>query len=134
MVTKRDYSADAVAGAKSVLIELVHLLGEYKEHTVLIGGWVPELLLSGGSVRHVGSIDIDLAFDHRQIESSGYRMIRDLLLDRGYIQGKQPFVFYRNVEVDGKISEFRLTCFPANMPARAKDTGIREYRIYWSER
>lgn len=38
MVTKRDYSAAAVAAAKSVLIELVHLLGEYHEHTVLIGG------------------------------------------------------------------------------------------------
>jgi hypothetical protein len=44
MVTKRDYTAEAIAAAKSVLIELVHLLGEYRENTVLIGGWVPELL------------------------------------------------------------------------------------------
>ncbi len=31
MVTKRDYTAEAIAAAKSVLIELVHLLGEYRE-------------------------------------------------------------------------------------------------------
>ena len=31
MVTRRDYRAEAVFAAKSVLIELVHLLGEYRE-------------------------------------------------------------------------------------------------------
>lgn len=97
MVTRRDYSADAVAAAKSVLIELVHLLSEYREHTVLIGGWVPELLFSCSTGLHVGSMDIDLALDHRRIESAGYKMIQELLLGRGYVQGKQPFVYYRDV-------------------------------------
>jgi hypothetical protein len=32
MVSKRDYSAEAVEAAGSVLIELVHLLGEYRDH------------------------------------------------------------------------------------------------------
>ena len=76
MVTKRDYTAEAIAAAKSVLIELVHLLGEYRENTVLIGGWVPELLLSESTSLHVGSMDIDLALDHRRIGSAGYKMIR----------------------------------------------------------
>jgi len=102
MVTRRDYTAEAVAAAKSVLIELVHLLGEYREHTVLIGGWVPELLLSGGTTLHVGSMDIDLALDHRRIKVAGYKMIRELLLGRGYVQGKQPFVYYRDVESGDK--------------------------------
>lgn len=53
MVTRPDYTADNVAAAKAVLIELVHLLREYREHTVLIGGWVPELLLSGTTSLHV---------------------------------------------------------------------------------
>jgi len=30
MVTQRDYTAEAVEAARSVLIELVHLLGEYR--------------------------------------------------------------------------------------------------------
>jgi len=102
MVTRRDYTAEAVAAARSVLIELVHLLGQYREHTVLIGGWVPELLLSSRATPHVGSMDIDLALDHRSIPAAGYKMIRDLLLDRGYIQGAQPFVYYRDIESGNK--------------------------------
>jgi hypothetical protein len=98
MVTRRDYTADAVAAARSVLVELVHLLGEYREHMVLIGGWTPTMLFSGSTSPHVGSMDIDLALDHRRIKEAGYKMIRDLLLGRGYVQGKQPFIFYRDVE------------------------------------
>ena len=43
---RTDYTADAVAAARSVLLELTHLLGEYRNDVVVIGGWVPELLLS----------------------------------------------------------------------------------------
>lgn len=32
MVTKKDYTAEAVEAARSVLIELIHLLGEYRDH------------------------------------------------------------------------------------------------------
>jgi hypothetical protein len=102
MVTRRDYTAEAVEAARSVLIELVHLLGQYREHTVLIGGWVPELLFPGGATPHVGSMDIDLALDHRRIEEAGYKMIRELLMERGYIEDRQPFVYYRDIERGGK--------------------------------
>ena len=44
MVTKKDYTAEAVEAAHSVLIELIHLLGEYRDHIVVVGGWVPDLL------------------------------------------------------------------------------------------
>jgi hypothetical protein len=43
--------------ARSVLIELMHLLGEYRDDIVIIGGWVPELLLPQEPHRHVGSMD-----------------------------------------------------------------------------
>lgn len=38
MVTKHDYNAEQVAAAKSVLLELMLLLGEYRDHLVLVGG------------------------------------------------------------------------------------------------
>ncbi len=99
MVTRRDYTAEAVAAAKSVLIELTHLLGEYRDNIVLIGGWVPELLISPKPRPHVGSIDIDLALNHVKIQEEGYRLIEELLTSRGYYQepDKQPFIFFRNV-------------------------------------
>jgi len=98
MVTKKDYTAEAVEAARSVLIELVHLLGEYRDHIVIVGGWVPELLLGNQKTPHIGSTDVDLALDHRKLKDEGYRTIRKLLLARGYKEGEQPFVFERKIE------------------------------------
>ena len=103
MVTRRDYTAEAVEAAKSVMVELVHLLGEYRDDVVLIGGWVPELLLPQEPRPHVGSIDIDLALDHRKIHDEGYKLIEELLKSRGYYQGKQPFIFMRDVPVGDRV-------------------------------
>src|SRR5262245_53093787 len=97
MVTRRDYTAEAVEAARSVLIELVHLLGAYRDDLVLIGGWVPEFLLPQTSQPHVGSMDIDLALNHRTLQEEGYRTMQALLLGRGYQQGSQPYIFYRVV-------------------------------------
>jgi hypothetical protein len=103
MVTRKDYSAEAVQAAKSVLIELTHLLGEYREDIVLIGGWVPELIIPQGQRLHVGSIDVDLALNHTKIKEAGYKRIEELLLSRGYYQDKdrQPYIFFRDIMVGG---------------------------------
>jgi hypothetical protein len=102
MVTRKDYLDEAVEAARSVMIELVHLLREYRESLVLIGGWVPELLLPNRDRPHVGSIDVDLSLDHRTIQAEGYKTIQELLLNRGYLQGKQPFIFLRKVRTGGR--------------------------------
>ncbi len=101
MVTQRDYSEQLVRAARSVLLELVHLLGEYWDNIVLVGGWVPEILLGSNENPHVGSIDIDLALDHLGLRDEGYKSIQELLLERGYTQGRQPFIFHRSVDVRG---------------------------------
>ena len=101
MVNRRDYTAEKVEAARSVLIELVRLLGEYRDHIVLIGGWVPEMIIAGAPMPHVGSMDIDLALDHREIPEEGYRTIQRLLLERGYRQGDQPFRFFRDFILKG---------------------------------
>jgi hypothetical protein len=98
MVTRTDYIAEAVEAARSVLLELVRVLGAYRDQVVLIGGWVPELLLPNAEPKHVGSLDIDLALDHRELADSGYRTIQDLLTSRGYKQDeRQPFIYRRSV-------------------------------------
>ena len=101
MVTgPHDYTADAVAAARSVLLELAHVLAEYRDSIVLVGGWVPALLFPDAGSPHIGSIDIDLALDHRALKDSGYRTIRKLLIARGYEQeAAQPFIFRRRVTV-----------------------------------
>ncbi|TEB07961.1 hypothetical protein Psch_01516 [Pelotomaculum schinkii] len=103
VATRTDYTADAVAAARSVLLELTHLLGQYREDIVLVGGWVPELLLPQSQERHIGSMDIDMALNHRTLMDTHYRTIMELLLERGYRQGaQQPFIFYRTVSVNGR--------------------------------
>ena len=103
MVTRTDYMGDAIAAARSVLLELTRLLGAYREHLVLVGGWVPELLLPEAQPKHVGSLDIDLALDHRKLGEPEYRTIRELLTGRGYKQDdRQPFIFHRYVTVNDR--------------------------------
>ncbi|MBI2605275.1 MAG: nucleotidyl transferase AbiEii/AbiGii toxin family protein [Deltaproteobacteria bacterium] len=102
-VNRTDYNTEAVAAAKSVLIELVHLLGEYRDHFVVIGGWVPELLLPAATSPHVGSIDVDIALNHRKFAQDGYKMVQEILLSRGYELGKQPFIFFRPVKLGDRI-------------------------------
>ncbi len=101
-VTFRDYSGDLVEAAHSVLLELVRLLGEYRDDLVVVGGWVPQLILPTEPLKHVGSIDVDLAFNHRNLQDAGYATIQKLLLARGYEQDhRQPFIFHRTVSVGG---------------------------------
>lgn len=102
MVIKHsDYTADAVSAARSVLLELVRLLGEYRDDIVVIGGWIPTLLLPHSSEQHIGSIDIDLALNHSKLQEAGYRTIQQLLESRGYRQDeRQPFIYWRPVVVN----------------------------------
>ncbi len=101
-LTFHDYSGDVVEAARSVLIELVHLLGEYRDDIVVVGGWVPHLILSSPAKPHVGSIDVDLALNHRHLQEAGYATIQRLLRERGYeLDPHQPFTFHRTVVVGG---------------------------------
>ena len=65
MVSKGDYDALQVEAARSVVLELARLLGEYRDDTVVVGGWVPALLIPQKASPHVGSLDVDLALNHR---------------------------------------------------------------------
>ena len=101
-LTFRDYSADQVEAARRVLLELAHLLGEYRDDIVVVGGWVPHLILPTGTAPHVGSIDVDLAVNHRNLREAGYATIQALLSRRGYEQDpRQPFIYHRTVVVNG---------------------------------
>ena len=75
MVTKKDYDAVQVEGARSVMLELVRLLAEYRADIVVVGGWVPALLIPQDRKPHIGSTDVDLALNHRTLTGPGYKTI-----------------------------------------------------------
>ena len=99
MVSRKDYNKLAVDAAHSVLLELARILGEYRADIAVIGGWVPSLLLENAEEKHIGSIDVDIAINHKTIGDCGYETIRSLLKKHGYTEGKQPFIFFRDVQV-----------------------------------
>lgn len=92
-----EYGRREVEAARSVLVELVHMLGEYQDGLVLIGGWVPYFLYGD---RHLGSMDIDLALDADRIGDAGYASIREHLQRRGYIETGQRYQFERVVHLE----------------------------------
>ena len=101
MVTsRRDYGAEAVAAAKSVLVELLQVLGEFRDQIVVVGGWVPGLLLADAREPHIGTLDIDLALDFQRLPEASYATLLRALTSRGYRQDpRQPFRLFRQVPV-----------------------------------
>ncbi len=75
--------------SQSVLLELMTILGRYRQALYLVGGWAPYYLLKqfqkpSDPFEHVGSIDIDLAVDFNTISKDQYAGIVELLEKRGY--------------------------------------------------
>ena len=71
MVNSRtEYSEQATEAARMVLLELVRILGEYRDDLVLVGGWVSELLFRLASTQLVGSTDVDLALNYHNMTSA----------------------------------------------------------------
>lgn len=86
--TKNEYDHLLVEAAHRVLLEVSHLLYDYRAGIVIVGGSVPGLLFEPELPGHVGTIDVDIALDQNVISDIGYRSILNLLSRRGYRQGE----------------------------------------------
>lgn len=102
------FENDEAYASQSVLLELITILGRYRDALYLVGGWAPYFLLKqfqkkDDSFRHIGSIDIDLVIDFTKISDEQYAGIVELLEKRGYKARKDkmgraiPFSFERTV-------------------------------------
>jgi hypothetical protein len=108
MLSKKDYSDDAVAAARSAMIEVMHVLGAYRDRLVIIGGWVPGLLIADKKHPHIGSTDVDVAIDHTHVTEKEYATIRQLLLKAGYKEGRQPYIYTKGITINGTVYEVEL--------------------------
>ena len=82
-----DYNESLTTASFSALLELVITLKSYRDSIVLVGGWVPYLLIyefGRGDFKHIGSIDIDLAVNPEKIDADAYASIVELIEGRGY--------------------------------------------------
>jgi len=108
------FAADVVGASQSVLLELATALRVHRNALVLVGGWVPYFLIRkywGSHADHVGSIDIDLAVDFRQVSEAEYRGIVALLRERGYSPKddvSMPFEFIRVIPREGGLGPVEI--------------------------
>jgi len=83
------YGSGLTSASFSAMLELGRTLKSYRDSIVLIGGWVPYLLIQKygkGDFDHIGSIDIDLAVDPEKIDAQAYASIVELIEKRAYVQ------------------------------------------------
>lgn len=93
------YEVRQVEAARRVMVELWQILGAYREAMVLVGGWVPELLLPRARPPHTGSIDVDLLLNPEPLRKGQYAELLQTIQARGYRRTKR-FRFAKEVVVD----------------------------------
>jgi hypothetical protein len=85
------------------MLELWTLLGAYRDALTLVGGSAPPLLIGETpDDPYVGTLDVDVVIDPLGVPDQTYRSIAERLHERGYVQGSQPFRWFRTVEIDGQ--------------------------------
>jgi hypothetical protein len=98
---RNDYGGRQVAAAHRVLIDLGQVLASFVDCMVLIGGWVPDLLLPEAEEPHVGSIDVDLALDADRLHDGRYAELLQLLIDtQRYAPGPKAFQLVAKVDLE----------------------------------
>ena len=109
--TASQYKPGQVAACHCVLIELAHILGDFIDDMAIVGGWVPLLLIPNAAEVHVGSMDVDLAFNIEHITDDAYATINKILTRHGYRQNEATnaqFKYFRNVLVAGRTYEVEV--------------------------
>src|SRR5262249_25403398 len=86
---------DQTTASRAVLIEGMGVLGSLRDHLVIVGGWVPELLFPNRG--HMGSLDVDLAVAPTALADNPYETILKRLLDAGYAHQIGPTRFVKGV-------------------------------------
>jgi hypothetical protein len=75
-----DYKERQVEAAHRVLVDLGQVLASFSDSVVVIGGWVPDLLIPAAEESHAGSIDVDLALDTKLLDEARFDDLHKRLL------------------------------------------------------
>jgi hypothetical protein len=95
-----EYGSRQTDAAYRVLIDLAQVLADFQDCLVLIGGWVPFLLLRDAEQTHVGSIDVDIALDTEKLSDGRYaELVNVLLATRRYRSGGKRFQLVTDVDL-----------------------------------
>jgi hypothetical protein len=96
-----DYTDRQVEAAHRVLVDVAQVLGSFSDAVVVVGGWVPDLIVPAPQTEHVGSIDVDLALDAQKLADGRYAELLKLLFDTGrYERGEKTFQLVTTVDLN----------------------------------
>ena len=97
---KEDYTDRQIEAARRVLIDVGQVLASFTDCLVVVGGWVPDLLIPEAEESHVGSIDVDVALDAERLNEGRYAEMLKLLMDtKRYRQGEKEFQLVTDVDL-----------------------------------
>jgi hypothetical protein len=97
-----DHKNIAITGVRQILLEVFKLLEDFHESLILIGGWVPIMIIPEVEDKHVGTLDVDLAINDKSLDETGSETIEDILLANEYKHGTEPGRYFKKIEIDGK--------------------------------
>ena len=96
------YSERVVRATRQVLLEVFQLLDKFQDSLILIGGWVPIMIVPDAVDKHVGTIDVDLAINDRTLLETGSETMEEILLSNEYKHGTEPGRYIRQIKIDGQ--------------------------------
>ncbi len=101
---ENQYTLRQIEAARRVLVDIGQVLASFGDAIVVVGGWVPDLLLPDAASAHIGSIDVDLALDAARLADGRYAELLTQILDTGrYERGDKDFQLVSVVDLsDGE--------------------------------
>lgn len=107
-----DLDKRLVEASKSVLLEIMTILGAYRNSLVLVGGWAPYFIIesfksSDDNFIHAGSLDIDIAVNPKKVSEVEYKSMLKLIEERDYTHSLDkkgrviPYAFEKSISIPG---------------------------------
>lgn len=130
--TSSDYGTRQIEAARRVLVDLGQVLGGFRDCIVVVGGWVPDLLISDATEPHVGSVDVDLALDAARLIAGRYAELLQILTETGrYRTGEKAFQLVTTVDLqDGRSAVVVEVDFLAPQEVRLRGSGrVKGFRV-----
>jgi hypothetical protein len=129
-----EYTRRQIDAAKRVLVDVGQVLAAFRDCMVLIGGWVPELLIENPEEPHIGSIDVDLALDIARLRDGRFGEMLKVLLDtRRYAPGEKAFQLVTVVDLSDGLPPVRVDVeflAPAGVRLRSpKEKRVPGFRV-----
>lgn len=97
----RGHKERVIEATRQVLMEVFKLLEDFRESLILVGGWVPIMIIPQSEDKYVGTIDVDLVINDKSLNETGPETIEDILLANEYQHGTELGRYLKKLYVDG---------------------------------